>query len=191
MKAIIKSGVVKGSLQDVSERTGSPLATTFMNAAVAVLCDTSISMEDRDGQADSRYERMVQELAHLQNSKEGQVAVFSFSSDVVWCPGGVPTNLRGMTAMERGIDLWRKYNLHRMPDMQFFLISDGEPSNEQATLEAAQKFGKPINTIFVGDPDNYQAQDFLKQLARATRATHQDDFTVDKLADRIVALLPG
>ena len=158
--------IVKGSLTAISQQNGQALAELFLSAETIVLVDTSGSMEQYDGRiADgTRYKLACNELARLQMSLPGKVAVMAFSDRVTFCPGGVPeffgrgTDLAGAlayahTADDCGID--------------FIVISDGAPDSAADALAQASRFLSKISTIYIG-PEGGQGQAFLAQLAAAS-----------------------
>jgi hypothetical protein len=66
------------------------------------------------------------------------------------------------------------------------IITDGEPDNAFAALSAAKELNCTINTIFVGDPHNYDAIRFCRALA----AQHNGQFASNPLEAKTLALLP-
>ena len=70
------------------------------------------------------------------------------------------------------------------------MISDGEPNDPHAAIDAALKFGGRIDVIFVGDPGDY-GEAFMKRLADVTGGEEfKGDLSAPKLlADKVVALL--
>jgi hypothetical protein len=183
----IVSTYVKGSMQQVARDQGKSLAETWMNCKVLCLCDTSGSMnacDSRDNQ--KRYTVLVQELAKVQEKHPGQVAVISFSSDVVWCPNGIPV------FQDMGTDVVAALKYAKPIDKEgivIFLISDGEFYEVNEAVQLAKTFKAAINTIFVGDPNDHDAYKMLQKLAKASGGSHQNDFTVDKLSQKIEATL--
>jgi hypothetical protein len=69
--------------------------------------------------------------------------------------------------------------------MQFFLISDGEPHDADATLAEARRFSDPITTIFVGSGPGAA---FLAKLAKLTGGTSATK-SIPQLAAHIGGLL--
>jgi len=116
----------------------------------------------------SRYDVACDELAQLQASLPGKIAVIAFSNEPVFCPGGVPLYQGGGTDMVKALHFTK---IADIPGTQFILISDGEPDNEQETLAVAQTYYNKISTIFVGSEERLSGlvgRDFLNRLAAAT-----------------------
>lgn len=181
----MSKAVIPGSLGAIAAQRGASLATSFMQADVIVLVDTSASMGERDVAGETprtRYRAACDELKKLQASLPGRIAVVSFSSTVQFCPGGVPTNLGGGTYMDTALAYVRPAD---GCGMQFFLISDGEPHDEAATLAEARKFSDPIQTVFVG---NGPGAAFLAKLATLTGGTSARK-QIPQLAAHISGLL--
>jgi Mg-chelatase subunit ChlD len=160
------TSLVIGSLGALAKQSGASLAETFLAADVIVLCDTSGSMSSRDSRGgQSRYDVACQELASLQTSLPGKLAIISFSSGTMFCPDGKPFNLGGGTDMAGALDFARVADIE---GMRFILISDGQPDEEGRTLAAAAKYKSRIDTIFVGPEDDMGGRSFLNRLAAAS-----------------------
>lgn len=158
--------IVPGSLAAVANRDGMSLAESFLNCEVICLIDQSGSMAAKDAPGGrSRYDAADAELMSLQKSHHGQVAVIAFSSNVTFCPGGVPNREGGSTDMARAL------NFVHVADgaSKIVLISDGLPDSEGATLTAARRFRHPIHTIYIGPEDDRSGgRAFLARLAAET-----------------------
>jgi len=179
--------IVKGSLAQIAKDNNKSIAQTFLSCDVIVIVDTSGSMgslDSRDGQ--SRYKVACNELARLQGTLPGKIAVISFSNTVLFCPSGVPFNLDSGTHMDKALDFARVADV---PDMRFILISDGEPTDESSALTAARKYKNKIDTIYVGPENEKAGQDFLKRLAKASGGQALQDFKVNALGSNIQKLL--
>jgi hypothetical protein len=198
-----KTAIIPGSLGAIAAQSGATLAQSFMQADAIVIVDTSSSMgePDADGPARpaytaswdkgfqprpqtgrTRYQAACDELAKLQASLPGRIAVVSFSTTVQFCPGGVPTNLQGGTNMAEALAFVRPAD---GCGMTFFLISDGEPHDPDRTLAEARKFSDPITTIFVGSGPGAA---FLARLAALTGGTSTTK-QIPQLAAHIGGLL--
>lgn len=192
------TSLIPGSLGAIAAQSGASLAQSFMQADVIVLVDTSSSMGERDVDTPerpafgaepgpskagrTRYQAAVGELKKLQASLPGRIAVVSFSTIVKFCPGGVPENLQGGTNMAEALAYVRPAD---GCGMQFFLISDGEPHDPDATLVEAKKFTDPIITVFVGSGPGAA---FLARLAALTGGTTAQK-SIPQLAAHIGGLL--
>lgn len=179
--------IVKGSLADVAKATGAALAETFLSADVIVLVDTSGSMEATDAPGGvSRYNAACKELANLQATLPGKIAVISFASTVMFCPNGQPFNLSGGTHLAEALKFARTADVD---DMRFVVISDGQPSNEQAALDIAQTYKNRIDTIYVGPQDDYRGREFLVRLAKASGGQSVTADRVAQLSSKVQFLL--
>ena len=159
--------VVKGSLTDIAKQTGASLAETFLSADVIVLVDTSSSMQAMDAPGGkSRYDAACAELANLQATIPGKVAVISFSgnSQTMFCPNGQPFNLEGGTDLAGALTFAKVADV---PDMRFVVISDGQPDSEREALKVAASYQNRIDTIFVGPEGDDRGRAFLTKLANA------------------------
>lgn len=164
MNSLTKTTVVKGSLSQVSKDTGIALAESFLNADCIVLVDVSSSMEDKDAQGGkSRYEAACTELAALQASMPGKIAVLAFSNDCVFCPSGTPLMMGGGTDLAKALQFAKVADV---PDMRFVVISDGQPNDPEKTLAIAKDYKNRIDTIYVGPEVSRTGQDFLARLAK-------------------------
>ncbi len=155
-----------GSLAAVANRDGISLAESFLNCEVLVLIDQSGSMSAKDAPGGkSRFDAADSELLRLQKQHYGQVGVISFSTDVKFCPGGLPGRDGGGTDMAAALDFARVAD----SASKIVLISDGEPDSQRATLQAARRYKHPIHTIYIGPEDDRDGgRAFLERLAAAT-----------------------
>jgi hypothetical protein len=114
----------------------------------------------------SRYDVACDELKALQNSLPGKIAVLSFSSEVQFCPSGLPIFMGSGTNMAKALQFAKVAD--NIPGMRFILISDGEPDSERETLSIARSYQNSINTIYVGPEVRPTGRDFLQRLAKAS-----------------------
>jgi hypothetical protein len=165
-KTMNKNQIVSGSIGAIAQQSGKSIAESFISADIIVIVDTSGSMNARDSRGDkSRYDVACEELAGLQNSLPGKIAVISFSDDAVFCPSGVPLMLGAMTDLVKALQFAKVADI---PDMRFILISDGEPNDPNAALAVAKTYKNKIDVIYVG-PESYPiGREFLQKLAAAT-----------------------
>lgn len=162
----MKNQIVIGSISAIAQQTNKSIAETFMSCDCIVIIDTSGSMSTCDSRGEkSRYDVACEELKQLQASLPGKIAVIAFSSEPVFCPGGVPQYLGGGTDMAAALQFAK---IADVPDMQFILISDGEPEDEQKTLAVAKTYRNKILTIYVGPEEHPAGRNFLQRLATVT-----------------------
>lgn len=179
------TAIVPGSLAAVAQRDGLSLAESFLNCEVIVLIDQSGSMAALDAPGGrSRYDAADAELARLQREHPGEVAVISFASWPVFCPGGVPDRAGTTTDMAAAL------KFARVADgaAQVVLISDGEPDDETKALAEARRYRNPIHTIYIG-PERGDGRAFLEQLAAATGGRTFGRGEATLLADSVSQLL--
>jgi hypothetical protein len=160
----MNNAIVQGSIGAIAEASGKSIAETFLNVDCIVLIDTSGSMSATDN-GRSRYDVACLELANLQNSLPGRIAVVNFSTDVQFEPSGTPLFLMGGTSMDRALKFVKVADL---PGMKFILISDGYPDSPEETLSVARTFTCHIDTIFIGPEGPDSGRDFLKRLSSVT-----------------------
>lgn len=162
----MNTAIVPGSLGAIARQENKSLAETFVNADLIVIIDTSSSMVAQDSRGGRRrYDVACMELETIQNLYPGKIAVIAFSNNVVFCPSGIPPLLGGGTDMAKAL---RFAKIADVPGMQFILISDGEPDNEQETLATAKTYKNRISTIYVGPEEKPSGREFLERLAQAT-----------------------
>lgn len=185
----MNTSLVKGSIGAIAKDSGKSLAHTFVYADVVVLVDTSGSMGTADSRGGlTRYAVACDELAALQASLPGKVAVISFSDRTMFCPDGVPFNLRGGTDLAGAL---RFAKIADVPGMRFILISDGEPTEPQAALREAAKYRAKIDVIYVGSELNPAGRGFLTRLARQSGGQTVTAEAAKQLAATVQYLLAG
>lgn len=171
----------------MAQSSGKPLALSMMNVDIVILVDTSGSMASCDSRGGkSRYTVACEELAALQQANPGKILVLSFSDNTEICLGGVPRFQMGGTYVAQALKFTKLYDL---PDMKFFLISDGEPADNDQALEVAKSYKNHISTIFVGPENNPLGLNFLRQLAMATGGQHVTADRAKELASTVTQLL--
>jgi Mg-chelatase subunit ChlD len=188
MMTAIQKTYVPGSLAAQSATTGHSIAQTFVGADVIVLIDTSSSMTQRDGYGEkSRYDRACDELANVQASLPGKIAVLSFGDMVLFCPSGIPSQPCGMTDLTGALKFAKVADVD---DMKFIVISDGEPNDEYSALLIASQYKNRIDTIYIG-PEGGSGQRFLDRLAKESGGQAIKDFAAKQLAQNVKGLLNG
>jgi hypothetical protein len=181
-----KSALVSGSLAAVAQRDGISLAESFLSAEAIVLIDQSGSMAANDARGGrSRFDVADEELARLQATLPGKVAVIEFSTFPQFRPGGRPTRSRGTTDMVKALEFVK---IADDCGVRIILISDGEPDDEEETLRVARRFKSRIDTIFIGREGDHGAE-FLARLAAATGGASHKAAEPGLLADQVRQLL--
>lgn len=180
--------LVYGSLKDISQRSGKPVAETFLSVDALVMVDTSGSMDMTDCQGNRRrYDVACEQLIRLQRELPGKVGVISWSSSVQFNPGGVPyyfghgTDLAGVLRFIKPAD---------GTSIKLILISDGEPDSESDALRLAKQFKSKLQTIYIG-PESGSGREFLRKLADATggKSVSQDINQLGQLSQTVRGLL--
>jgi uncharacterized protein YegL len=134
----------------------------------------------------SRYEVACKELSNLQNSMPGKIAVLSFSSDVQFCPSGIPTFLMGGTELDKALKFAKIADVGKV---RFILISDGQPDDEQAAIAIARTYKNKIDVIFVGPETDRSAREFMRKLAACTGGQTVTAEKAKELSAKITYLL--
>jgi Mg-chelatase subunit ChlD len=180
--------IIAGSLGSIAKQSGKSLAESFMSCDIIIIIDDSGSMSSNDSRGGkSRKEIAMQELTGLQNSLPGKVAVIAFAGEVQFCPSGIPSASGSSTDMAKALKFVKIAD--EIPGMKFFLISDGQPDDEQATMKVAKTFKNKIFCIYVGPEDSPTGRDFLERLAKATGGQTVTADRAKELTSKIEMLL--
>lgn len=158
------NGLVKGSLTEVTRKSGVPMAQSFLNVKAFVMVDVSASMRDHVTMRVTRWDLAKEQLENLQNENPGEIAVACFSSRAAFCPSGVLQDASGSTDMKEALNFLKQAD---NCGIRLVIISDGEPDDSVGALCLAQTFKSKIDTIFVGD-ETGSGRKFLRDLAMAT-----------------------
>lgn len=181
------NAIVRGSLSDVAKREGLSLAESFLSCDCVILVDCSASMgvhDSRGGKA--RFAVALEELAQIQATMPGKIAVIAFSDTTAFVPGGVPPFLQGYTDLAGALKF---AHVADVPGMRFVIISDGEPDDANAAMAEARKFKARIDVVYVGSEMSPQGRDFLSKLARMSGGQTVTANRVQELAAKVEALL--
>lgn len=161
-----QNAIIPGSLGAISAKTGASLAESFVNADAIIIVDTSGSMASEDlNDGKTRYQRACDELAMLQNSLPGKIAVLAFSGSTIFCPSGKPFRFGGGTDLKGALKFAKVADI---PGMRFIVISDGQPDDAEGALQIAKTYKNKIDVIYVGPEQHPTGRDFLLRLARAS-----------------------
>ncbi len=157
--------IVPGSLAAVAKRENLTLAESFLSVDALILVDMSGSMASGDAPGGlSRYDAAERELRDLQAALPGKIGVVAFSTDVEFCPTGVPIRMGMGTNMAKALQFVKPAD----GLAKLVLISDGEPDSESETLRVARLFKHKIDTVYIGPERDHRGRRFLEQLANAT-----------------------
>lgn len=181
------TSIVVGSLADIAAKSNTSIAESFLNCELMTIVDVSGSMETHDSRGgQSRYTIALEELAKLQKSRPGKVAVIAFSDTVEFVPGGVPPLLGA------GTDLTAALRFAHMADsatMRFVVISDGLPDDEPSALREASKFVARLDAVYVGPETDNVGRAFLTRLTAASGGQAVTADRAQQLAATIETLL--
>ena len=178
--------IVTGSLSAVAHHNDTSIAESFIDVDAVIIVDVSGSMgahDSRNGQM--RYDVAIQELATLQASMPGKLAIIAFSSSVEFVPGGEPEFEGGGTDLAGAL---RFPKICDVEDIKMVVISDGEPGDPTTALHVAGTIKASISTVYVG-PEGGRGAAFLEKLARANQGTFGEAARVVALADTVRPML--
>lgn len=169
--------IIPGSISDLAEQSHTSIAETFIGAECVIMVDSSGSMDIGDSRGGrTRYDVACDELAQLQANLPGKIAVLSFSNDTVFCPGGIPQPLFGMTNLTGALQFAKVADV---PGIRFIVISDGQPDRPAEALKVAATYRNRIDVIYVGPEARPDGREFLKRLAAASGGV---TITADRVA---------
>lgn len=158
------NSIVKGSLSAMAQQSGKSIAETFLSAKMVVIIDVSGSTAAHDARGGrSRYEVACEELTGLQEQHPGEIGVIAFSSEVTFCPSGLPIFEGAGTNLAKALEFTK---IADVPGMRFVVISDGEPDDEEKALNVARTYQNRIDTIYVGPESGKHGRAFLERLAQ-------------------------
>jgi len=178
--------IVTGSLADAASRDNVSLAESFLGCDAVIIFDNSGSMATPDSRDSlTRYEVACKELAHLQTTHPGKLAVIEFNNIARFVPGGKPSRPYGGTDLAGALKFAK---LADVPEMTFFVISDGQPDSEREALDVARTIKAKISCIYVG-PEGGLGQKFLERLANASGGQFAVDHSAMRLAETTERLL--
>ena len=179
------NAVVVGSISDIAQRNG-----TFGGIVHHVTPWLSMCRA-HGGQGQPRqspHDVALEELASLQPTYPGRLQ-WLLSDSVALIPGGQPPFMGSGTNLAAAL---RFAKVADVPDMRFFIISDGSPDDEQAALNVAKTYRNRIDTIYVGPESGYaMGREFLETLARASGGQSTTADRVQELAAKVETLLLG
>lgn len=193
----MSTAIVPGSLAAIATQSNKSLAESFLSADVVVLIDVSGSMEAIDGKpwrsfetekntpTRTRYDIACAELAKLQASLPGKIAIVAFSDLPEFTPGGTPRLIGNGTMLSMALQFVQPAD----GTVRFIVISDGLPNDPGEALKVAATFTSRIDTIYIGPDDDYGGgKTFLQRLATA----HQGQYVTvgaDLLSSQVKTLL--
>ena len=181
--------IVPGSLTAIAAAAGASLAASFANAEVVIIVDVSGSMQIEDSRNNrSRYDVELEELAKLQVSLPGKIAVLAFSDNVEFVPGGVPPMMGQRTILDKALKFAK---IADVAGMRFILISDGCPDDPVAAMAVARSFTNRIDCIYVGPEAMPEGRDFLLSLSRLRGGTQVTADRAKELCAAVQQLLLG
>jgi len=181
--------LTKGSLAQMARDNNKSLAEMWINVDAVILVDISGSMDQHDARGgQSRFDVAQEELARLQGTMPGKLAIIAFSHDTLFVPSGSLPGTQGTTNLAGALKFARAAD--SIPDMRFVVISDGEPDDERAALDEARLFNNRIDTVYVG-PESGGGLKFLQRLASLKGGKNMVKPHLAELATGIAGLLQG
>lgn len=168
MSNIIRSNhkVAKGSPYDVANSRNDKVENVLTDVDRIIIIDHSGSMHDMTRSGRSKADLAQEALDYVQRAYPGRTLIIAFDNTPKMCLDGKVPAPSGSTAMHLALDMAKNFD---GTDVEFILISDGEPDLPQVALSVASTFEDPINTIFIGDDHNIRARDIMNQLAGCSR----------------------
>jgi Mg-chelatase subunit ChlD len=162
------------------------LAESFLNVDAVLIVDMSGSMSAEDAPGGlSRWQAAENELLRLQEQMPGKLAVIAFSSEVQFCPSGIPIRFGGGTDMAKALRFVKPAD---GLEIRFILISDGQPDSKSETLKVARGFKSRIDTVYIG-PEGGSGHKFLTKLANQSVGIAAQSKAPGLLADNVTMLL--
>ena len=135
----------------------------------AILCDTSTSMESRDGDS-SRIELLHDALDILAKEYPSTAAVVEFNSIVTThqLEPGLRFQPSGYTLISPALEAAQLLGAKKM-----VVITDGRPGDSERALNVAKALkGISIHAIFVGDENDRIATSFLERLCAVSKGVY-------------------
>jgi hypothetical protein len=176
--------VAVGSILDVTEAGGDP-AEVMMSARLALLCDRSASMSDRDADSRPKYQIEDEVVSSLQRRYRGQIVLVSFSTHArIELSGTLPTP-NGMTNLAGALD-----RIRPIVDagIRVCVISDGYPDDAEAALRVARSLKYRLDCIYIGRAGS-EGDLFMQRLAAEVGGTHQVNEAAKSIENMIETLL--
>jgi hypothetical protein len=154
---------------------------------LAILADCSGSMREIAVKRQTREGMLRQALSDLWPVLTGAKLIgFNGQCEVVASPASLPQSY-GTTDLAQAIRTAKGATA-------ILVISDGQPNDMHEAYAAAKECGCPISVLFVGNPDDDMAIQFMKELAKRTGGKCEAK-DLRKLAsplkETIKGLLPG
>jgi hypothetical protein len=178
---------VKGSLTETQKQRNLSFAEAFLTVEAILVVDVSGSMITQDVNAEdgvkSRFSEANRQLKKLQARMPGKLAVVEFSDDVVFCPDGQLTGVKGGTDLLGALQF---VSPAAGCGIKFIIVSDGLPDSPEETLQYAGQLHEQLNCIHIGK--DARGKVFMDRLAKASGGKSLES-EVQLLSDNIVRLL--
>ena len=180
------TALVPGSLGALAKLNNQTLAESFLTADHIILLDRSYSMTERDAPGGrTRYQMACDELARLQESLPGKIALVSFDSMTSFVPGGMPEPPGSSTDLTRALEFVKPAD----GTVSFVLISDGYPDNPLTALTIARGFASKINVVYCGPETDRVGRQFLSELAQVSGGKYLESLRTANLGESVTKLL--
>lgn len=147
-----------------------------------LLVDYSSSMRQHTKTGERKIDALRDVVDKLRSTHPVPMVAFGAAIDIV---EKIPEP-KGMTPLAEAIDFGAMQEANHL-----VVVTDGYPDSPNGAYDAADRFGNPIDTFYIGDGNDPGAA-FCKELARRTGG--QSDITdltgePKQLAGRIIALI--
>lgn len=185
MQNSLSKGIATGSIESVMRNTGKALARLIPECRALVVVDTSGSTDYKDrGREVSRIDLAEQEVRNIQAMYPGLVLVVSFSDRVSLNLNGIPERFFGSTNLTAALEYVIEKPIYvNMLQIPIWLLSDGECDDPIGAMRVAKRIEVPINTVFIGNPKDKAAIEFLESLAATHKGTSAVDASAAKLTE--------
>ena len=195
MAGYLSRHVGSGKSIQVGGLTQAESFNRLLDADAILMCDVSSSMTRCDAGEEgqqSRYDVMVEVVRDLMDRMEGKLAVIAFGDEAKLVVEEMPPPV-GITNMVAAFNMAIPLSgtLRKVVIVSDGGPTQGSPTPESATLEAAKQIECPIDSVFIGT--DRHGEKFMSALARANggRASANDLRDPVLLTNELQLLLAG
>ena len=175
-------------LKRTTQRSSLDDAINARTKRSLLLLDCSGSMDMRVKSGQRRIDQLRKVVDQIRSNNRVPLAAFGINTPTEVGLVDVIPEPSGGTPMHLAIELGRSLEANHL-----IVVTDGCPDSQELALDAARRFGGPIDVFFIGDEGDRGAR-FCEDLARATGGKFgvtdlAGDGGTKALAGKIVALL--
>lgn len=194
-------GVAKGSISDMAARRGKKVAQVIADVDAIILFDYSGSMNavvypdkyhsewdipfTERSEMKTRWEHAVDALRTVQQRFDGKVMILQFSTTSEWVFDGVPDKPSSATELANALEKAKEFD---GTDIEFIIISDGQPSVPDVCRRMVREFKDKVSTIFIGNPGG-EGEQLMHDLAHLGGGMDVGQTSAHLLGDKITKLL--